>query len=110
MRLKAWFALALSVLTVGALASVGGVGIYVAPLLLPLHFVMARNAQSIGPRIAWAVLAAATAAESVWGMTYLLLGEDSAGIWLLPLLGACVAGGVALMANRWPSSPLPMAP
>jgi VIT1/CCC1 family predicted Fe2+/Mn2+ transporter len=81
------------------------VGVYAAPLLLPVLFVMARKTQRITLRILWAVLAAAIAAEGAWGLSYALLDEHSPWIWLLPTVGAGLAGTVTLSVDRWRSKP-----
>jgi hypothetical protein len=86
--------------TIVLLASVGGAGAYSAPVLLPLQFWAARSSRATIERGFWAVLGSLTAAESIWALTYLGVGESSPWIWLLPLLGGVVAAFVIFVFSR----------
>lgn len=67
-----------------ALASVGGAGAIVAPVLLALQWFAARHAGK-GERWLWVVLAGTTAGEAGWAVTYMAVGESGPFIWLVPL-------------------------
>jgi hypothetical protein len=96
---RASWAVALVAATLVALGSVGGVGVYAAPILLVLHFLAARNSRSVPMRVVWGLLAAATAAEGMWGLTYVALGKKEPLIWLLPAVVAAAAGGTVIAAR-----------
>lgn len=92
-----WWAVALLlVATVVALVSAGGVGVYGAPVLLVLHYFAARRSKDAAGRVLWSLMAGATAAMGVWGLTYLTLGESQPWISLLPVSAALVAAGLIL--------------
>lgn len=78
-----------------ALISIGGVGIYAAPLLLPLLWITA-NACRRGGRWYFTVLAALTAAETAWAISWSLLPALQV---LLPLLAATAT--VILFVKTW---------
>jgi hypothetical protein len=75
----------LAVISLVALASAGGAGAVVAPVLLLLQWLAARRADK-GERWLWSVLASATAAEAGWAITYLAVKETSSLIWIVPLV------------------------
>jgi hypothetical protein len=82
----------LAVVSLVALASVGGVGAIAAPILLPLHWFAARRAGK-GEHWLWCVFAGATAAEAGWAITYLAVKETGPLIWLVPLVAFTATGG-----------------
>lgn len=59
-----------------SIASIGGLFIYTAPLLLPLYWVAARDSPWLGAA-AWIVLAGIQAAEVSWAAAYSAAGGDT---------------------------------
>lgn len=82
--------IALGVVALALLTSMGGAGIYAAPLTLPLLWLATRGASRAG-RIALNAVAALTAAELAWAFGY---EAGGAAEWALPL-AALVAVAVA---------------
>jgi hypothetical protein len=82
-----------------ALMSVGGLGVYLSPLLIPLLFVASRTSRSLPAKAMWACLAALAAAEGTWGLTYALLGEAKPSIWLLPTVVGALLGLIVFKAG-----------
>lgn len=82
----------LGVVALALLTSMGGAGIYAAPLTLPLLWLAARGASRAG-RIALDTVAALTAAQVAWAFGYELGG---AAEWALPL-----AAGAGVAAAYW---------
>lgn len=80
--------LLLLVVTLVFMSSVGGAFLGAAPLLLPLHWIAARDSKIAG-RVFWGVVAGVLAAEVAWAGIYLVLGEARPFIWLAPLLALC---------------------
>lgn len=78
-----------------ALSSLGGLGIYSAPLLLPLLWITA-NACRGGGRWYFTVLAALTAAETAWAIAWGLVPSLQL---VLPLLAATAT--VILFVKTW---------
>ena len=90
-------AIASALLTIGIfliavvlLISVGGEGIVTAPLMIPLLYIRVRMRPTKPFKFVGGLLAALTAAELGWGITYRLAGnsEPKPWIWLVPLAGA----------------------
>ena len=78
-------------ITVVLLISVGGEGIVTAPLMIiPLLYIRVRMRPTKPFKFIGGLLAALTAAELGWGITYRLAGnsEPKPWIWLVPLAGA----------------------
>ena len=77
-------------ITVVLLISVGGEGIVTAPLMIPLLYIRVRMRPTKTFKFVGGLLAALTAAELGWGITYRLAGnsEPKPWIWLVPLAGA----------------------
>ena len=75
------------------LLSMGG-GIIAAPATMPLLFMAARSSRSTGYRVAAGVVAALTAVELAWAITYIASGggEPKPVIWLAPLLAGIAVG------------------
>lgn len=90
----------LVVISLFLLGSLGGAGAIGAPILLPLQFLAARSSRSTAMRVVWAVLAAITAAEAAWVLTFLALGESEPLIWILPSLAAAVAATLIVLGSR----------
>lgn len=82
-----------------ALMSVGGLGVYMSPLLIPLLFAASRTSRSMPAKAMWACLAALQAAEGTWGLTYALLGEAKPSIWLLPTVVGALLGLLVFKAR-----------
>ncbi len=82
-----------------ALMSVGGLGVYLSPLLIPLLFVASRTSRSGPAKAMWACLAAFAGAEGTWGLTYALLGEAQPSIWLLPTVVGALLGLIVFKAG-----------
>ena len=72
------------------LISMGG-AIIVAPLTIPLMFVVTRRHPTTAFRAIGAVLTGATVAEVVWALTYVVADEAKPWIWLVPLIAAVIA-------------------
>src|SRR3954464_7341308 len=70
------------------LLSIGGGAIFGAPLTMPLLYLAARTSRSPSYRMAAGVVAALTAAEAGWAVTYTVGGEANASIWAAPLTAA----------------------
>jgi len=79
--------------------SVGGLGVYLSLLLVPLLYVASRASRSVSARVMWACLAALAAAEGTWGLTYALLGEAKPSIWLLPTVVGALVGLIVFKAG-----------
>ena len=78
------------IISLVALASVGGADVYLAPAILPLQWLAARRSTRGPFLMLWSLLAAATAAEGTWGLVYVTIGEVEPLVWLLPLLAGVV--------------------
>jgi hypothetical protein len=89
----------LAVVTLLLLGSLGGAAAYASPVTLPLLFLAARFSRRTAEGILWAVLAAATALETAWLLTFVTLGESAPWIWLLPMLAAITTGTVVYGAR-----------
>ena len=74
----------LAMVTLVALASMGGAAIFGSPILLPLLFLAALVSGRVGRGI-FSVLAGLVVAEVVWAGVYVLVGEQPVVIWLVPL-------------------------
>jgi hypothetical protein len=82
--------IALGTVCLALLTSMGGAGIYAAPLTLPLLWLAAYGAGR-GVRVFLDVVAVLTAAEASWAVGYSVGGPAE---WLLPL---AAAGAVAVL-------------
>lgn len=71
------------------LLSMGGAGIYAAPVTLPLLWLAGWRASGRGGRIALNVVAALTAGEFAWAVGY-AFGRPYE--WLLPLFAVAAVG------------------
>lgn len=71
-------------------ASMGG-GFLALPILVPLHVWAARRSGLVG-RVLWSLLPVTAASMVTWAAVYVIAGEASPAIWLLPMLAAVVAG------------------
>ena len=89
----------LLVVTLVALVSLGGLGAYAAPILLPLLLIAASQSGRL-MRTVWALLASAVAAEAFWALTYQMVGEAQPVIWALPLVAGCIAGTTILNTRK----------
>jgi hypothetical protein len=88
----------LAISTLLLLGSVGGAAVYAAPVTLPALFLAARFSRRTSEGILWAVLAGATALETVWLLSFVTLGEATPWVWLLPVLAAMTVGAVVFGA------------
>lgn len=88
--------IALGVVALALLTSMGGAGIYAAPLTLPLLWLATRGASRAG-HIALNVIAALTAAEVAWAFGYDIGG---AAEWALPLAAAIGVGAAYELSQR----------
>jgi len=72
------------------LISMGGEGIVIAPVTIPILYWRARQHRSRTAHILIAALAALTASELTWGIVYKLAGdsEPKPWIWVMPVLAA----------------------
>lgn len=87
------------------LSSIGGAGIYTAPILIPLFLWAARQSGAL-ESWGWALLSGLTLAEVGWFFVFISRGEDPPEIWLLPLLlGAVGLIGVKVLARQARSQP-----
>lgn len=93
----------LASVTLVLLASVGGAGAVAAPVLLPVQWLVARNGGR-ARRAFWTLLAALTAGEAAWALTYVAAGEREPLIWLVPLAVALVTFAGYAVTTR-PSAP-----
>jgi hypothetical protein len=85
-----------------ALISVGGLGVYLGPVLIVGHWLVARS--TLGPwRYPWFALAALCAAETAWGIAYVIEGEDGILILVLPLIAVLLV--LAIFAKTLPRTP-----
>ena len=84
----------LATVTLVLLSSLGGAAAYAAPVTLPVLFLTAQSSRRIAEALLWAVLAAATAFETGWVLTFLALGETDPWILLLPFLAAIAVGAI----------------
>jgi hypothetical protein len=84
------------------LASMGG-GFLLLPALVPLHLLAARNSGRVG-RVLWCVFPVATAGMVAWALTYVAVHEARPAIWLVPILSAGAAGGLAARLTRGPET------
>jgi hypothetical protein len=75
------------------LTSIGGAGIFASPVTVPALFVLSRSS-SQKFRMAAAIVAALTVAESMWAVAYAKFGESSPLNVALPLLAAVATIGV----------------
>ena len=84
------------------LISVGGEGIVTAPLMIPLLYIRVRMRPTKPFKFVGGLLAALTAAELGWGITYRLAGdaEPKPWIWLVPLLGAIATATAFVRLKR----------
>jgi apolipoprotein N-acyltransferase len=80
------------------LSSVGGAAAYASPVSLPVLFLTARSRHGTAEALLWAVLAAATALETAWVLTFVTVGQVAPWIWLLPILAAIAAGAAVFGA------------
>jgi hypothetical protein len=67
------------------LTSIGGAGIVLAPVTLPLLWGAGRYATTALGRALLNVVAVATAGELGWALAYAAYGEHSPLIWVVPL-------------------------
>ena len=72
------------------LISMGG-AVVAAPVIVPLMFLAAQRHPTTTFRVIGVLLGGLTAAEVVWAVTYLQLGESQPWIWLLPMVGGVIA-------------------
>ncbi len=72
------------------LISMGG-AVVAAPVTVPLMFLAAQRHLTTTCRVTGVFLGGLTAAEVVWAVTYLQLGESQPWIWLLPMVGGVIA-------------------
>lgn len=93
----------LASVTLVLLASVGGAGAVAAPVLLPVQWLVARNGGR-ARRAFWTLLAALTAGEAAWALTYVAAGEREPLIWLVPLAVALMTF-VGYAVTTRPSAP-----
>lgn len=79
----------------------------VALLLVPVHWLVARDARSAIGRWFWAAVAATAVAVNAWGIAYLATGEPGPAAWALPPVT-----GVAtlLLVERTARRPAPAPP
>ncbi len=91
----------LAAATLALLTSVGGGAAYASPLTLPALFLAALSSRRRGEGVLWAVLAAATALETGWVLTYTAMGETAPWILLLPILAALAAGVMVFGAHAF---------
>ena len=94
--------IALAAVTVLALSSIGGLVGWMAPVLLPLHWLAARHSRAV-TRFIWIALAALTVAEATWILGYLVSGRDSPALWLIAIVALLA---VALGFERSTREPL----
>lgn len=101
LRARSWRSLGLITFALAALLllSMGG-AIVAAPVTLPLMFLASRRHATRVFRLAAVVLGGLTAAEVLWALTYLWVGEAKPWIWLLPLGGGIAAAVVFLGGVR----------
>jgi len=98
---------AVLIISLVALASVGGAGVYLAPAILPLQWLAARRSPRGPFLILWSFLAAATAAEGTWGLVYVTIGEAGPLVRLFPLLAGVFVAAFFLIAiprTNYPST------
>ena len=71
-----------------------GAGIVTAPLIIPLLYIRVRMRPTRTFRIVGGLLAALTATELGWGITFLIASpaEPKPWIWLIPVLAAVAVG------------------
>jgi hypothetical protein len=91
----------LAAATLFLLTSVGGAAAYASPITLPVLFLVARSSRQTAEGLLWAVLAAGSALETGWVLTYLAMGETAPWIWLLPILAAIAAGTIVFGAHAF---------
>ena len=82
----------LGLVCLALLTSIGGAGIFAAPVTLPLLWFAGVHARPVG-RMALNAVAVLTAMEAFWAVAYFAGGEGSALMWVLPL-----AAGAAVFA------------
>lgn len=90
MRMRLWAAigrLATGLFCLALLTSIGGAGIYAAPVTLPVLWLAARDASALG-RALLNVVAVLTAGELGWAVAYQVWGERTVAIWLVPVVAA----------------------
>jgi hypothetical protein len=88
--IRSLLGLGLLLATLIALISVGGLALWLAPILIPLQWMAARRSGR-WTRVSWTLLAGATAAEAAWLLTYTSFGEADLQLWLFPSLVFVVA-------------------
>jgi hypothetical protein len=86
----------LGVVALALLTSMGGAGIYAAPVTLPLLWLATRGASRAG-HVALNVVAALTAAEVAWAFGYEIGG---AAEWALPVVAAVAVGAAYQVSQR----------
>jgi hypothetical protein len=67
----------LAAATLFLLTSVGGAAAYASPITLPVLFLVARSSRQTAEGLLWAVLAAGSALETGWVLTYLAMGDSA---------------------------------
>lgn len=72
------------------LLSTGG-AVVAGPVTQPLLVVAVRTNPTVVFRLTGAVISGLTVAESAWALVYVLVGEMSVVIWLVPAAGAVLA-------------------
>jgi len=88
--------------TLLCLSSIGGAMLFAFPVLVPLHWLAARSAPSIG-RLGWAFLAGASLFEAGWMLTYIATERAAVSVAVGGLLG--LAGAMVIARSR-PSAPV----
>ena len=77
----------LVLITLLFLAPIGGAMAFAAPVLVPLHWVVAKSANK-WTRGGWIFLAALSTWEAMWIYVYAGYGEESTALLIVPLLAA----------------------
>jgi hypothetical protein len=70
------------------LTSLGGAAVFGAPVTLPLLYVSVRTSPAREYRFAGTLVAVLTSLELGWTSAYVVAGEHSPLIWLMPTRGA----------------------
>jgi hypothetical protein len=81
------------------LLSMGG-AVVAAPLTLPLMYLAVRRRPTPAFRWAGGIIGGLTALEVAWAVVYVVDGEETPQIWLLPLVVAAVVLAAFLTAVR----------
>jgi hypothetical protein len=82
------------------LTSLGGAAILAAPVTLPLLYAGVRAHPTRPFRVAGALVASLTVAEVAWAGFYVLVGEHSPWIAVVPLAAAAVTFAVFFVTPR----------